>query len=268
MHAIERANWIMATLKENKVVMVVELSRELGVTEETVRKDLEKLEAQQKLNRVHGGAYLNEGFGTETPVTVRSKIMQQEKMILAKRCLELIREKEAIYLDCSTTMLYLAKELAVIDKKLTVMTNSLPVAGEVAVNPVIRLILFGGEYNRNTESFEGQAVQGGLQTCHIDKAFISSAGVSVEAGITDSTRTEAEIRRQIISQAKTCILAADATKIGKNAVYVVGALQDIDYLVTDRPLEQVDKAITRQLRNLPAVILDGSEAKKKEKKKK
>lgn len=262
MHAIERADRIMATLKENKVVMVADLARELGVTEETIRKDLEKLEARQKLNRVHGGAYLNEGFGTETPVTVRSKIMPQEKMLLARRCLKLIREKESIYLDCSTSMRYLAKELAVLDKKLTVMTNSLPIAAEVAANPAIRLILFGGEYNRNTESFEGQAVQDGLQACHIDKAFISSAGVSVEAGITDSTRTEAEIRRQVIRQAQTCILAVDATKIGKHAVYVVGQLKDIDYLVTDRPLGQVDKSLTGQLKDLPAVILDGSEEKR------
>ena len=259
MHAIERANRIMASLKEQKVVMVADLSRELGVTEETVRKDLEKLESQQKLNRVHGGAYLNEGFGTETPVTVRSKIMQKEKMLLAKRCLKLVREKETIYLDCSTSMRYLAKELAATGKKLTVMTNSLSVAAEVAVNPQIRLIVFGGEYNRDTESFEGQAVQDGLRACHIDKAFISSAGVSAEAGITDSTRTEAEIRRQVIRQAGACILAVDATKIGKHAVYVIGTLEDIDYLVTDRSLEQVDKRIAAHLKSLPVVISDGRE---------
>ena len=75
MHAIERAEYILSMLEKNKVVMVTDLSREMGVTEETVRKDLEKLEKQEKLNRVHGGAYLNEGFGNETPISVRSKVM-------------------------------------------------------------------------------------------------------------------------------------------------------------------------------------------------
>ena len=79
MHAIERAEYILSMLEKNKVVMVTDLSREMGVTEETVRKDLEKLEKQEKLNRVHGGAYLNEGFGNETPISVRSKVMQEEK---------------------------------------------------------------------------------------------------------------------------------------------------------------------------------------------
>lgn len=72
MHAIERAEYILSMLEKNKVVMVTDLSREMGVTEETVRKDLEKLEKQEKLNRVHGGAYLNEGFGNETPISVRN----------------------------------------------------------------------------------------------------------------------------------------------------------------------------------------------------
>ncbi|MFR4579196.1 MAG: DeoR family transcriptional regulator [Clostridium fessum] len=83
MHAIERAEYILSMLEKNKVVMVTDLSREMGVTEETVRKDLEKLEKQEKLNRVHGGAYLNEGFGNETPISVRSKVMQEEKKLLA-----------------------------------------------------------------------------------------------------------------------------------------------------------------------------------------
>lgn len=257
MHAVERASYIMEMIVANKVVMVAELSRELGVTEETIRKDLEKLETQQRLTRVHGGAYLNEGFGTETPVTVRSKIMQQEKALLAKRCMELIRDKETIFLDCSTSMLYLAKELAVADKKLTVMTNSLAAASELEQNPKLRLILFGGEYNRSTGSFEGQAVQEGMQACYIDKAFISSAGISLEAGITDSTRAEAEIRRQVIRQARTCIVATDTTKIGRNAVYVIGGLTDIDYLVTDQPLQQTDQQMNEKLESLSVTILDG-----------
>jgi DeoR/GlpR family transcriptional regulator of sugar metabolism len=181
MHAIERAEYILSMLEKNKVVMVTDLSREMGVTEETVRKDLEKLEKQEKLNRVHGGAYLNEGFGNETPISVRSKVMQEEKKLLASLCMQWIHEKSSIFLDCSTTALHIAKQLADFPGKLTVMTNSLAVAKEIDANPQIRLILFGGELNRDREAFEGQTVLEQMKTCFINYAFVSSAGCSLEA---------------------------------------------------------------------------------------
>lgn len=257
MHAIKRAEYILAMLEKNKVVMVADLSREMNVTEETVRKDLEKLEKQERLCRVHGGAYLNEGYGNETPVTVRSKIMQEEKALLGRRCMEFIKEKEAIFLDCSTTALYLARELAVSEKKLTVMTNSLEAASELAGNPSIRLIVFGGELNRDRAAFEGESVLSELRQCFIQKAFISSAGISPEAGITDSTRAEAEIRRAVIRQARTCILMVDITKIGRNGIYVIGGLADIDILVVDRPFEKADPELWERVRELQIPIADG-----------
>ncbi|MDO5549799.1 MAG: DeoR/GlpR family DNA-binding transcription regulator [Lachnospiraceae bacterium] len=260
MHAIKRADYILSMLEKNKVVMVADLSREMGVTEETVRKDLEKLEKQERLCRVHGGAYLNEGYGTETPVTVRGKILQEEKELLGKRCLELLREKESIFLDCSTTALHMAKQLVNWDKKMTLMTNSLAVAMEVRNNPAIRLILFGGELNRDRAAFEGRSVIDEMKETFINKAFISSAGISLEAGITDSTKEEAEIRRQVIRQAKKCILMVDSTKIGRNGVYVVGGLEDVDTLVLDCPLERLDGKLKERLTALMVSIMDGAAA--------
>lgn len=257
MHAIKRAEYIMSMLERDKVVMVADLSREMGVTEETVRKDLEKLEKQERLCRVHGGAYLNEGYGTETPVRVRSRIMQEEKELIGRRSLELIHEKDSIFLDCSTTALHMARLLADWDKKMTLMTNSLAAAMEVRSNPAIRLVLFGGELNRDRVAFEGQSVLAEMKEVFIGKAFISSAGISPEAGITDSTREEAEIRRQVIRQAKQCILMADSTKIGRNGLYVVGGLEDIDTLVLDCPLESVDENLARQLAARKISVIDG-----------
>lgn len=102
---------------------------------------------------------------------------------MAGRCMGLVKEKESIFLDCSTTALYLAKELASFDKKLTVMTNSLAVASELEGNQAIRLIVFGGELNRDRAAFEGESVQRELKQCFIHKAFISSAGVSPKRGL-------------------------------------------------------------------------------------
>lgn len=256
MHAIERAEYIMTQLNKNKVVMVADLSREMNVTEETVRKDLEKLEKQERLIRVHGGAYLHEGFGNEIPVEVRSKIMNREKELLAARCMELIREKESVFLDSSTTAWHLARHLAAAEKRLTVITNSLAAATEVAGNASIRLILLGGELNRDTGSFEGQSVLAVLKECYVEKAFISSTGISLDAGITDSVRAEAEIRRQVMKQAKTCVMVMDSTKIGRNSIYVVGALADMDYLVVDQPLEHLNLAVQKQMTALQIPVLN------------
>lgn len=257
MHAIKRAEYIMAMLEQQKVVMVGDLSREMEVTEETVRKDLEKLEQQERLCRVHGGAYLKEGYGNETPVTVRSKIMREEKALLGRRCMGLIREKESIFLDCSTTALYLSKELAASGKKLTVITNSLGAAQELAASPTIRLLVLGGELNRDQAAMEGQNVLDELKQCFIHRAFISSVGVSPEAGITDSTRAEAEIRRAVIRQAKTCTLMMDNTKIGRNGIYVVGRIEDIDCLVVDHPFKKENPALWEQINELQIPVMDG-----------
>lgn len=257
MLAIERAEYIQSILEKNKVAMVTDLSRDMGVTEETVRKDLEKLEKQGKLSRVHGGAYLNEGYGNETPTTVRSKILQKEKSLVAKQCMSLIRTKESIFLDGSTTALQLAKKLSSFGEKLTVITNSLIIAGEVASNPSIRLILLGGEFNRDMEAFEGQSVLDQLKGCFIHKAFISSAGLSLEAGVTDSTREEAELRRQVLRQAKTRIFLADTTKLGRNGVYVIGSLEDLDYLVVNTPFNREQPELWQRICELPITVLDG-----------
>lgn len=258
MHAMKRADYILEKLEKDKVVMVADLSREMNVTEETVRKDLEKLEQQERLCRVHGGAYLKEGYGNETPVTVRRKIMGEEKALLGRQCMGLIREKEAVFLDCSTTALYLSEELAASGKKLTVITNSLEAAVRLSPSPSIRLIVLGGELNRDQAALVGETVLNELKQCFIHKAFISSTGISPEAGITDSTRTEAEIRRSVIRQAKACILMMDNTKIGRSGSYVIGGLEDIGCLVVDRPFKEENPWLWDRMKELQIPVIDGN----------
>lgn len=255
MLAIERAQYILDALENNKVVMVTDLSRDMGVSEETVRRDLEKLEKQERLCRVHGGAYLNEGFGNETPVTVRSQILRQEKEQLAARCMDLVQEKDSLFLDCSTTAWHVASHLGAMDKKLTVVTNSLRIAEAVAENQKIRLILLGGEFNRDTQSFDGQMVLDGLEQCYIGKAFISSNGISLKAGITDATRAEAEVRRRVLELSGKNILVMDQTKIGRTAVYKTGSIEQISGFVTDGSEEEIDRSLREELHRLDVQIL-------------
>lgn len=248
MLAVERAQYIMTALEKNKVALVADLSREMNVSEETIRKDMNKLEKEGKLYRVHGGAYLAEGYGNETPVSVREKIYQEEKALLGSKCMDYVAEKETIFLDCSTTILHFAKQLAFFEKKLTVITNSFLIAQELLKNPKIRLILLGGELNRDTESFYGYTVFEALEKYHINKAFFSSAGLSEDVGITDATQEEADIRRKVLKQSDQCFFVADSTKIGRNSTYVIGDFEHLDYLIVDQQIPKGRERLLEQLK--------------------
>lgn len=238
MLAIERTQFIIKTLQENKVASVSELSKAIQVTEETIRRDLEKLEKQGVISRVHGGAYLREGYGNETPTEVRGKIFQMEKEKIAKMSLSFIKDYDSILLDCSTTASYIAKEIKTSEKKISVVTNSLLVAKEVEDATHVRLILLGGEYKNSTKSFCGAVTVEALNHYYVDKVFISSAGISVETGMSDYTLEEATIRSKMIKQAKSCFYVADITKIGRNAIYRIGDLEDVDYLIVNESIDQ------------------------------
>ena len=249
MLAVERAGYIMDTLAGRKIVLVTELSRELKVSEETIRKDLEKLEKQGKLRRVHGGAYLDEGYSNETPFLVRSKIYQDVKEKLAHQCMDFIDEKETIFLDCSTTIFYLAKELINYEKKLTVVTNSLMVSSQLALNPNIRLILLGGELNRDAGAFDGYTVFEALERYHIDKAFLSAAGLDHRVGMTDYTQEQADLRRKVLQEAEKCIFVSDSTKLERRTTYIVGGLNKIDYLIIDHPVSKENEVLYQKLQD-------------------
>ncbi len=239
MLALERARYIIDKLEKQKVVLVCELSKEMDVTEETIRKDLEKLEKQQRLCRVHGGAYLREGYGNEASVNVREQIYKEEKTLLGRQCMQFIQENDVIMLDCSTTARYIGRSLVEAGIKATVITNSLATAYELSKEPKIRVLMLGGELDENTGAFNGSMVLEDLERYHADKLFLSSAGISLEAGITDYRQGEADVRRKMLRQADECYFVADMTKIGRHAAFVVGDLSAIRHLVAERSIDQM-----------------------------
>ena len=246
MLAMERARYIVGKLEKNKVVLVAELSKEMNVSEETIRKDLEKLEKQEQICRVHGGAYLKEGYGNETSVNVREQIYQEETTALGRQCVNFIEKNEIIILDCSTTARYIARAIGESGLKVTVITNSLATAYELSQNSQVRVLMLGGELDRNTGSFNGSLVLEALERYHADKVFLSSAGISAEAGITDYRQNEADVRRKMICQADQCYFVADRTKIGRHAAFIVGDFGAVQHLIVEQPIEG-DPALKKKL---------------------
>lgn len=247
MLAIERRQYILTLLQSTKAVSVSELSKAISVTEETIRRDLEKLEKEGAIVRVHGGAYLLEGYGYETSIKVREKMYLEEKKQIAKLSLPLIHDYDSLLLDCSTTAVYIAKELKESGRKVSVVTNSLLVAMQLQETTNIRLILLGGEYKMDTKSFCGNVTVESLEHYYVDKAFISSAGISLQGGLTDYTLEEATVRQKMIQQAKLCYYAADITKIGKSAIYRIGDLDDVDCLISNEAIAPKSKELSQRL---------------------
>lgn len=255
-HALERSDYIMAILKREKVVLVNDLSRQLNVSEETIRNDLKKLEKEHKLHRVHGGAYLNDGYGNETPFSVRSKIMCAEKALIAQRCLPLIRNRDTIFLDSSSTAYNLAKAIFDCGKRLTVITNSLEIARVLATNNEIRLVLLGGEFQQDSLSFQGDLLQEQLSEYYISTAFISATGVDLAAGITDSMQGEARVRKTVVLRAAQYVLLADETKFQQHGTYVISSFADVDCLVSDAMVAKVAPDIYEYMIGAGKTIID------------
>lgn len=232
MLAIERKNAILETLQKEQRVLVAELSQEYGVTEETIRRDLDKLEKEGFVKKTYGGAVLNENSNIEMPLRTREKTNRKEKQTIAKLVASMIEEGDSIILDSSSTSLMVAQELKE-RKNLTVITNSLEVLIEFSKSKGVRVISTGGILKGSSLSLMGKNAEKTLENFYVDKAIVSCEGLDLKKGVTDSEETDADIKKSMISRSKKLILAADSTKFGKVSFAKVLDFRKGDILVTD-----------------------------------
>ena len=238
MLAIERQNEIMEIINIKGNVTVSTLSKQFDVTEETIRRDLGKLEQSNLLRRVHGGAYIIRGFEKEAPVRLRENIMLPEKQRIGAGCCEFIEQYDTIMLDSSTTALQIAVQLKSENKKVTVITNSLDAVKEFEDCEHIKVICIGGTLRTSSHSFFGFESLNVLGEFIADKAFVSAAGLHLQFGITDHIDSEAKIRMTMLKNANKRFFIADSTKFGKSSVHSVWSLDHIDYVITESAPKQ------------------------------
>ncbi len=233
MFALERQKKILELLKENGVVSVSKLSVELDVTEETVRRDLEKLEKKEALIRTHGGAVPIDESNHEFSLEKRknTNILAKEK--LAKEAVKFISNGDTVFIDASTTAFYLAKELKGL-KKITVVTNSMRVASELSGCADIKLIIVGGMMSNN-QSLVGSIAENNIrQNYFVNKMFFSSRGITENAGILESNEQECCIKQSMMENAEKKIYICDKTKIGRVGFVKLAKLEEIDAIVTEK----------------------------------
>ena len=238
MLAIERKNMILRMLQEEKKVIVADLSKKFEVTEETIRRDLEKLEAQGLAQKTYGGAILNENPNADLSYTIRQKANVDKKRAIARKVAELIENGDHIMLDASSTAVFIAKELKS-KKNLTIITTSIEILLELVDVSGWRVMGTGGTMKEGNLSFIGPHSEQMLENYHVDKAIVSCKGIDMKRGFTDSNEADAHIKKVILDSANTRILVADSTKFERVSFSKSCDIEDIDIFVTDtKPTEE------------------------------
>lgn len=241
MLALERQKKILEMLSNDGAVMVSRLSSELGVTEETVRRDLEKLEAQELLRRTHGGALPMESGSYELSLEKRKSLNVEAKQELARKAAQYIAMGDTIFLDASTTTFYIAKEIRNM-KNVTVITNSIRVINELSGIDGIKVIAVGGIVSNN-QSLVGAMTENYItENYFADKMFFSSKGIGENAVILEGNEQECFIKQRMIKNSRIRYYLCDKSKIGRVGYMRLSSFEDVDYLITDQDITGTLKA--------------------------
>ncbi|GLX68393.1 DeoR/GlpR family DNA-binding transcription regulator [Paenibacillus glycanilyticus] len=237
----ERYETIVRLVNERGSIRVSELSELCQVTEETIRRDLDRLEQAGRLRRSHGGAVSVKDTQPETPVAEREIMHADEKRRIAEEAVKLIKPNDRILLDASSTAWYMASILP--DIPLTVLTNSIKVAIALSNKEKIEVISTGGILASRSLSYVGPLAERSLETYHVNKLFLSCKGVHLERGVSESNELQARIKHKMLGIAEQVILLADSSKFGVQAFTHVGDLSEVDAIITDRRLSQEAAAL-------------------------
>ncbi|MBQ9131039.1 MAG: DeoR/GlpR transcriptional regulator [Clostridia bacterium] len=230
---IERRNEILQQLMMDGRVVVSELAERYDVTEETIRRDLEKLEADGYAKKTYGGAVRNEGMTGELPYTVRKQTNVSGKKYIAEIIGALIQDGDSLLLDSSTTALFTVKSIFS-KRRLTIITNSVEILLDLPQNHDWNIISTGGSYRCESMSFYGGAAEAVAEKYHVDYAILSCKGLDMEKGITDTREPFAHLKNKFFRSARKVILAVDHTKFDKISFVQLGNIDHVDVVVTDR----------------------------------
>lgn len=233
MLAIERKNQILTILQDEKKVVVAELSVKFGVSEETIRRDLEKLEKEGYVVKAYGGAVLNENAQKDLPSLVRRKTNIVGKQRIAELISAHIKDGDSVMLDASSTALYIAQKIK--DKKnITLITNSVEILYELSDMAGWKIFSTGGIMAEGAMALIGPYADSMVGRLHVSKAIVSCKGLEKRRGITDSSEVHSSTKRAMLGSADQKILAVDHLKFDRSAFDRVCGFEEIDILVTDR----------------------------------
>lgn len=226
-----RQQTIVSRLAEKDTVSVSELSNELSVSEVTIRADLTFLEQQGLLIKVHGGA-----VKTVHPyILARKKLAVAEKERIAAMAASLVADEDTIMIEAGTTAAMIPRYLAG-RRNVRLVTNSILAFESARGCPSLEVIMAGGKYNPETDSFIGDVASTAIDAFNARFAFVGTDGFSIEHGITAHTIEAAQIVRKMRSASATLVVVSDSSKFGMTGAVNVLPLDQIDTIITDSDL--------------------------------
>lgn len=247
----ERQERIVWYVKARGSASVTELAKIFEVTNETIRRDLAVIEDQGKLLRRRGGAVSGKVALENAPWMERNTQNIEAKTAIALEAAKCIEEGDSVLFDASTTVLQLVKVLP--DISITAITNSQAVAAELATKEKAKVIVLGGILDRPTTGTMGPLTERMLKTYHVDKAFLSCAGIHVMRGVTEVNETIGQLKAAMIAQAAVPYLLADHTKFESISLTIFAEISIFHQIITDSNVHQnVVRAFEKY--NLPLVI--------------
>lgn len=233
MLAIERRNQILEKLQREKRVVVASLSEEFRVSEETIRRDLEKLEKEGYATKTYGGAVVRENSTVDLPYMIRKNTNVEGKQQIAKLIADMISDGDSLMLDASSTAVFVAREIRK-KRNITLITNSVEVLIELSDVRGWKILSTGGTIKEGSLAFTGHQSEKMLSGYHVDKSVFSCKGLDIGRGMTDASDSFAELKRTMMSCSGIRILAADCSKFDVISFAEIGSMEDVDILVTDR----------------------------------
>ncbi len=240
MSAVQRLKEIGTIIQAGGEVSIPELAAQFAVSEMTIRRDLDKLEKNGLVRRVHGGAVSTERMAFEFDFVERRRSNYREKCAIAAIAAGLIHSGQRIILDTGTTTLELAHILR--DKKdITVITPSLAVASELQFSDGVQTILLGGAVRKGRPDLTGVVAEAVLDMFAVDIAFQGADGIGYDGALYTADMQVAAVDKKIRSRAKQTYVLADSSKIGKTALVKHGYLHEVAGLITDNGIADKDK---------------------------
>jgi DeoR/GlpR family transcriptional regulator of sugar metabolism len=245
MLAEQRRLKILELLQEEGSARVSYLSKTFGVSEPTIRQDLEKLEKEGYIIREHGGAFLKGISQQVDSLSLQHQENMDKKSRIGKKAAEFIQDWDSIILDSGSTVTEMAKNLTE-RQHLTIITNALNIALLIGSHPSIELLVTGGEFKAPTLSLTGEKAASFFYQLHVDKLFLATAGISWKAGLTYPGLSDLPVKQAMIDSASEVYLLADSTKIGTAAFASLGSLNLINYFITDDGISDKDTRLLEQ----------------------
>lgn len=239
--ASERRREIFHRVLADGYIDAKSLSVDLGVDSSTIRRDLDALARDGKVERTHGGAKAIDGASFDVPYALKKDAHRDEKNAIAELAAALVSDGDSVLLDSGSTTYEVAVNLRY-KASLTILTNDLRIAKLVATFPDVRLLVSGGELLGSVYTLIGDHACSFMKHYSADWGFLGADAVHPDAGITNTNTLEVPVKQALISSSAHTVVVTDHTKFGQRALARIATLDEIDTLITDSGLPDADRA--------------------------